>query len=89
MGTFTKSFGSVGGYIAADANVIDYLKNVSACYQYSSSISPAACQQILSVLDALQSESGIAEVAKLHQNIKNFRYGLKKIGCAVCLAKET
>jgi 8-amino-7-oxononanoate synthase len=42
MGTFSKSLASVGGFIAADRTVIDYLKHTSRAFMFSASL-PAAC----------------------------------------------
>eukprot|EP00461_Guttulinopsis_vulgaris_P004729 UN04731 len=58
MGTFTKSFGAVGGYIAADKCIVDYLRSVSMASLYSNSISPPACQQIISAMKMILGEDG-------------------------------
>jgi serine palmitoyltransferase len=48
MGTFTKSFGGMGGYIAASKEVINFLKHMCAGSSYHNSLSPIVCQQIIS-----------------------------------------
>jgi len=48
MGTFTKSFGGMGGYVAADKRVIDILRKECAGSAYHNSLSPVVCQQIIS-----------------------------------------
>ena len=58
MGTFTKSFGAVGGYIAGSMEMINYLRHVTAGSLYSSSISIPACQQIISALKIIMGEDG-------------------------------
>lgn len=40
MGTFTKSFGSCGGYIAGDKGLIDYLRNHSPAHLYAAAMAP-------------------------------------------------
>merc|ERR1719440_1823917 len=50
MGTFTKSFGSVGGYIASSPALIAALPRHSAASLYSAAMSPPAAQQALSAL---------------------------------------
>jgi serine palmitoyltransferase len=50
MGTFTKSFGSVGGYIAGAPDLIAYLKRCSWGQTYATAMSPACAQQALSAL---------------------------------------
>lgn len=48
MGTFTKSFGGMGGYVAADKRVIDELRRECSGSVYHNSLSPVVCQQIIS-----------------------------------------
>ncbi len=48
MGTFTKSFGGMGGYIAGNKDVVDLLRKKCAASSYHNSLSPVVCQQIIS-----------------------------------------
>jgi len=48
MGTFTKSFGGMGGYIAGSRDVISFLRERCAGSSNHNSLSPAVCQQVLS-----------------------------------------
>ena len=48
MGTFTKSFGAMGGYIAGSKDVISFLRRRCAGSAYHNSLSPAVCQQVIS-----------------------------------------
>jgi serine palmitoyltransferase len=48
MGTFTKSFGGMGGYIAGSKEVINFLRHVCAASSHHNSLSPVVCQQIIS-----------------------------------------
>jgi len=50
MGTFTKSFGSCGGYIGGNKELVMYLKSRCPNHIYAKSMSPAAVEQILSAL---------------------------------------
>ncbi len=45
-GTYTKSFGSCGGYIASSHAVIDHLRRHSPAHLYATAMSPAAVQQV-------------------------------------------
>jgi len=87
MGTFTKSFGAVGGYIAADRHTIEHLKRTSAGFQYSSSISPPAVQQIISAIRIMTGEDGTnlgqTKLTKLRENSDYFRRSLLALGCHV------
>lgn len=48
MGTFTKSFGAAGGYIAGDKAVIDHLRVKNHAFSYAESMSPPIIQQVSS-----------------------------------------
>src|SRR5208283_288917 len=50
MGTFSKSLASLGGFIAADAETIDYLKHHSRTLIFSASMSPANAASVLAAL---------------------------------------
>jgi serine palmitoyltransferase len=80
MGTFTKAFASVGGYIAANRDIVDHLRRTSSSYVYDTAMSPATAQQVISALEVLQTESGRARVASLRQNSILFRSELKARG---------
>ena len=46
MGTFTKSFGSCGGYLAGKRELISYLKRWCPAHLYATSMSPPAVEQV-------------------------------------------
>jgi serine palmitoyltransferase len=50
MGTFTKSFGAMGGYVAGSKDVIDALRYHCAASSYHNAMSPIVCQQIITSL---------------------------------------
>ncbi|MBC7889349.1 MAG: aminotransferase class I/II-fold pyridoxal phosphate-dependent enzyme [Ferruginibacter sp.] len=56
MGTFSKSLASIGGFIAADKSVIEYLKHHARSLIFSASISPAATASALAALTVLKEE---------------------------------
>ena len=56
MGTFSKSFGSLGGFIAGDKVVIEYLKHNSRSLIFSASMTPAAVAAASKALDIMQEE---------------------------------
>ncbi len=56
MGTFSKSLASLGGYMAATARVIDFVKHTSRPYIFSASITPASVQSARKALEILQRE---------------------------------
>ena len=53
MGTFSKSLASLGGYMAASANVCDYVRHASRPFIFSASITPASCATAMAALDEL------------------------------------
>eukprot|EP01012_Entosiphon_sulcatum_P015489 TRINITY_DN2043_c0_g1_i1.p1 TRINITY_DN2043_c0_g1~~TRINITY_DN2043_c0_g1_i1.p1 ORF type:complete len:505 (-),score=77.00 TRINITY_DN2043_c0_g1_i1:215-1729(-) len=87
MGTFTKSFGSVGGYVAGDRDVISTLRKSSAGYCYAESFSPPCVQQILSAFKVLTGEDGTTigqeKIARLRDNSRYFRRKLIDLGFLV------
>ena len=58
MGTFTKSFGAAGGYIAGTQNIIDYIAIESQGATYGISIAPCIAQQIISVINVIEGVDG-------------------------------
>ncbi|MBR1538755.1 MAG: pyridoxal phosphate-dependent aminotransferase family protein, partial [Bacteroidales bacterium] len=56
MGTFSKSFGSLGGFIAGDREVINYLKHNSRSLIFSASMPPANVAAVNCAIDIMLSE---------------------------------
>ena len=56
MGTFSKSLASLGGFIAADATTIDYLKHRARSLMFSASMTPASVASVIAALDIIESE---------------------------------
>jgi 8-amino-7-oxononanoate synthase len=56
MGTFSKSFASLGGFIAGDASVIHYVKHFARALIFSASIPPGAAAAVLAALDIIETE---------------------------------
>ena len=83
MGTFTKSFGSAGGYIAADKALIDQVRRFSVGFIEASSMTPVCAQQALSAFKAMQSQRGVRKIKQLRENCDYFRDQLVNLGCRV------
>ncbi|MEQ2265728.1 hypothetical protein XENORESO_011632, partial [Xenotaenia resolanae] len=58
MGTFTKSFGAAGGYIAGKRELIDYLRCHSHSAVYATSMSPPVVEQIITSMKCIMGEDG-------------------------------
>ena len=56
MGTFSKSLASLGGFIAADHDTIDYLKHRARALMFSASMTPASVASVIAALDIIESE---------------------------------
>ena len=56
MGTFSKSLASIGGFIASDAETINWMKHNSRSYIFSASISPASTAAAMAAFDIMVSE---------------------------------
>lgn len=87
MGTFTKSFGSVGGYIAGSKELIAFLRQTAYANAYESSMAPGCAQMILSALDVITGRDGTDDgqrrIAQLRENAIFFRSRLKEMGLRV------
>ncbi|MCI0532311.1 MAG: pyridoxal phosphate-dependent aminotransferase family protein [candidate division Zixibacteria bacterium] len=75
MGTFSKSFASLGGFIAAEKDVIHYVKHISRELIFSASMPPAAVAATLKTLEIIQREperrQRLWEIT--HKMIKSYR----------------
>ena len=77
MGTFSKSLASLGGFIAADAVTIDFLKHSSRPLIFSASMSPANTAAVLAALKIMRNEP--ERIEQLWRNTDMMREGLKQL----------
>ena len=56
MGTFSKSLASLGGFIATDKEITNYLRHHSRSYIFTASITPASTAAVNAALDIIESE---------------------------------
>ena len=54
MGTFSKSFASLGGFAAASEIVIDYMRHMSRPFIFSASMTPSSCATATAALEYLE-----------------------------------
>lgn len=80
MGTFTKSFGAAGGYLAGSNAVINAVKLRSYCNYYATTMSPPIAKQIICVLNSLSQEDGQIRIKRLAYNTRYFRKKLREMG---------
>ncbi len=69
MGTFSKSFASLGGFIATDKTIINFLRHHSRSYIFTASITPASTAAALKALEIMENEP---EIQANLWNVTNF-----------------
>lgn len=87
MGTYSKSLGSCGGYIAGVKAVIEYLKYTAPGFVFSVGMSPAAAGAALASLRVLEEEP--ERVAQLHRNAALFLKLAKEAGLDTGHSRDT
>jgi 8-amino-7-oxononanoate synthase len=78
MGTFSKTFASLGGFVAGEERVINYIKHNSLALIFSASPTPSSVAAALAALDILEAEP--ERVTRLIRNATKMRTSLKKAG---------
>ncbi|KAF0208750.1 MAG: pyridoxal phosphate-dependent aminotransferase family protein [Actinomycetota bacterium] len=78
MGTFSKSFASLGGFIAGDANVIDYIKHNSRPFIFSAAMAPPSVGACLGALDVMESEPEHRE--QLWKTVRRMQSEYRRLG---------
>lgn len=75
MGTFSKSLAAIGGFIATDAETINYLRHNSRSYIFSASISPASTASVLAAIDVMKEEPQRVDMLKeiTNYSLNSFR----------------
>ncbi|MGD1006633.1 MAG: pyridoxal phosphate-dependent aminotransferase family protein [Ignavibacteriaceae bacterium] len=81
MGTFSKTFASLGGFVAGEAKAINYIKHHSAALMFSASPTPASVAAALAALDILEAHPEL--VTKLINNANKIRKGFKEAGFTI------
>ena len=81
MGTFSKTFASLGGFVAGPERVINFIKHFSPALIFSASPTPASVASALAALDILEEEP--ERVDKLISNANYIRKGLKEKGFTI------
>lgn len=74
IGTLSKALGSLGGYVAGDNNLIDFLKNRAASWIYTTGLSPADTAAALEAIAIIEDEPLRRE--KLWQNVRYLKKNL-------------
>ena len=81
MGTFSKSFASLGGFIATDKEITNFLRHHPRSYIFTASITPASTAAALKAIDIMESEP---ERQEHLWEITNFALdGFRNMGCEI------
>ncbi len=78
MGTLSKATGSLGGYCAASPDIINYLKNKSRPFIYTTSLPPSLCAASYEALLIIEGESGLRD--RLWENTNFLKKNIREIG---------
>ena len=78
MSTFSKSFASLGGFIAGDADVVDYIKHQARSLIFSASIPPSNAAAALAALEVMRTEP--ERIERVNQIGDKMRAEFKRLG---------
>ncbi len=81
MSTFSKSLASLGGFVAASQDVIDYIKHNSRPFIFSASIPPSNAAAAIEALEIIKAEP--ERIQKLREISVYMRQGFKKLGIPI------
>ena len=85
MGTFSKSFGSIGGFVAGEAVIIDYIKHFARPLIFSASMPPANIAAVMAALEIIEHEP--EHTRRLQAIAARMITGFKSLGFNVGVAE--
>jgi len=78
MGTLSKALGCLGGFIAGERRLIDYLRNTARSFIYTTALPAPMCAAALAAIDIVEAEP--ERRAALRENVTAFKKGLRAKG---------
>ncbi len=78
LGTFSKSFASIGGFVAGDAYVLDYIKHHARTLIFSASMPPAAIAAVIAAVDIIEKEP--ERIEQLWRNVHKVKKAFDDLG---------
>ena len=78
VGTFSKSFGSVGGFMAADRAVVTYVKHMARPFIFTAALPAMQMAAALKALEIMKSEPQHRH--QLWKNVRKFQTGMRELG---------
>ncbi|MCS7215768.1 MAG: pyridoxal phosphate-dependent aminotransferase family protein [Thermodesulfovibrio sp.] len=85
MGTYSKSLASIGGFIAGQKDVINYIKHFARAFIFSASPPPASVAAVSAAIDIIESEPERRE--KLWKNTNKMLKGFRELGFDIGVAE--
>jgi len=85
MGTLSKAIGSLGGFVAGKKELIDYLKNKSKSFIYTTALPPGCLAASAHAIKLLQASKKL--ISRLNSNIQFLSEGLKSAG--ICMPQSS
>src|SRR3954463_3954563 len=86
VGTLSKAIGALGGYVAGNRNLIEFLQHRARPFLFSTSHPPAVTAACIAALDVLIEEPQIID--RLWENTRFFKSGLKALGLNTGLSES-
>jgi glycine C-acetyltransferase len=78
MGTFSKAFGVVGGFVSSSRPIVSYMRVFARSYMFSASLPPVVVASVLGGLDVIEDEPWLR--TQLHENVQYAADGFRTLG---------
>jgi len=78
MGTFSKSLASLGGFVASDADTIEFIRHIARALMFSASMTPANVATVRAALKIMKEEP--ERIGRLWENTAKMKAGLEELG---------
>jgi 8-amino-7-oxononanoate synthase len=78
MGTFSKSFASIGGFVAGEDKIVDFIKHNGRAMMFSAALPPYAVGTVQTCLDIMKAEP--ERRAQLWRNAEFLKQGIQSLG---------
>jgi 7-keto-8-aminopelargonate synthetase-like enzyme len=80
LGTLSKAFGCVGGYVAGSRTLVEYLRHRARSLVYSTALPPALLAAAAAAVDFVMSPAGHQRRDQLWRNVSAIKHGLSALG---------
>ncbi len=81
MGTFSKSLGSIGGFISGKSPIVEYIRHKASAFIFTAALPPASVAGVMAGLDILINEPDRRN--RLHENAAHVKRGFFEMGIQV------